>query len=291
MQHSMTGYGNDERSHENFIVKTEVKALNSKFLDFTPRYGKEFSEKETVIRNQVSDNLKRGKIMLSVELSLIEASESDVKVNDVLFNAYLKKFESLAKANGYEKSGLLEMALQAPDVVKQQEFDSEEIPWKMVFSSIEASIQQCVSFRAEEGSALEKKLKEYVSKIADGLTTIEASDQKRDESIRLRLSKSLDEIRDKVKVDENRLEQELIYYLERIDITEEKVRLKQHLDYFNEVLAGESQAGKKLGFISQEIGREINTIGSKANHAEIQRTVVMMKDELEKIKEQVLNIL
>lgn len=291
MQQSMTGYGRDERTYQQFQIKTEIKSLNSKFLDLTPRYGKEFSTKEIEIRNIVSDKLKRGKIMLSVELTITDVEESNAQVDDALFKAYFKKFQSLASEVGHKEDGLFEMALQAPDVVKQQELNPEQIPWDEVFKSISMAADQCSKFRSKEGSALGQKLVDYASNISKGLEEIEAADGSRSENIRARLQKNLDEIREKVQVDENRFEQELIYYLEKIDITEEKVRLNQHLNYFLEILNKESQAGKKLGFIAQEIGREINTIGSKANDAEVQRTVVVMKDELEKIKEQVLNIL
>ena len=291
MQQSMTGYGRDERTSLNFLIKTEIKSLNSKFLDITPRYGKEFSQKEIEIRNLISDLLKRGKIMISIELALAETSESDVQVDETLFKAYFKKFELLAGETGSETDHLFNMALQAPDVLKQQEIDSDQIPWDDIFNSISTAAGNCIDFRKSEGAALVGKLNEYISNISDGLTSIEGADESRSENIRSRLQKNLDEIRERVQVDENRFEQELIYYLEKLDITEEKVRLKQHLNYFTEVLKKEEQAGKKLGFIAQEMGREINTMGSKANDAEIQRTVVMMKDELEKIKEQVLNIL
>lgn len=287
----MTGYGRDERNYQKFQIKTEIKTLNSKFLDLTSRYGKELSTREIDIRNLISDKLKRGKIMLSIDLAVTEVEESSVQVDDALFKAYFKKFEALASSVGHDQNGLFEMALQAPDVIKQQELDAELIPWDQVFKSIENAADQCAQFRKEEGNALEEKLIEYVSNIAEGLKEVEAADESRSENVRSRLQKNLDEIRDKVQVDENRFEQELIYYLEKLDITEEKVRLNQHLNYFQEVLGKENQAGKKLGFIAQEIGREINTIGSKANDADVQRTVVMMKDELEKIKEQGLNIL
>lgn len=287
----MTGYGRDERTSQNFLIKCEIKSLNSKFLDLTPRYGKEFSAKEIEIRNIISDKLKRGKIMLVLELARAENGEVDVKVDETLFKAYYKKFEGLASELNSEKNKLFEMALQAPDVVKQQEIDADEIPWNDILSSIKAASDNCISFRSDEGSALEEKLQEYIANIASGLISVQSADESRATNIRSRIQKNLDEIKERVQVDENRFEQELIYYLEKIDITEEKVRLDQHLNYFKEVLGGEGQAGKKLGFIAQEIGREINTIGSKANDADIQRIVVMMKDELEKIKEQVLNIL
>lgn len=287
----MTGFGRDERTHGNFLIKTEVKTLNSKFLDFTPRVPKELNHKESEIRSLITDELKRGKVMLSIELSLASDSGTSVQVDEQLFHSFYEKFKSLGEAVGEKSAEVLKMALEAPEVIKPMEISPDEIPWNEVLGSLKETLNQCSTFRDAEGAALVKKLKSYAAHIREGLLVIEKSDDSRTENIRSRLQKGLDEIRDKVKVDENRFEQELIFYLERLDITEEKVRLKRHLDYFEEVIDGEATAGKKLGFISQEIGREINTIGSKANDADIQRTVVSMKDELEKIKEQTLNIL
>lgn len=291
MQQSMTGYGRDERTSQNLLIKTEIKALNSKFLDFSPRYPKELSSREGEIRNLITDHLKRGKVMLTIELELADDTALDVKVDEVRFKAFYETFSKLAEQVEAQSSELIKLALQAPDVIKQQELDPESLPWDDIRASLQATIDQCIAFRKNEGEALTKKLSEYIINIREGLKSVEENDESRSENIRNRIQKNLDEIRDKVQVDENRFEQELIFYTERLDISEEKVRLKQHLDYFDEVIEKEECAGKKLGFISQEIGREINTIGSKANHAEIQRTVVMMKDELEKIKEQNLNIL
>lgn len=291
MQQSMTGYGRDERTSQNLLIKTEIKALNSKFLDFSPRYPKELSSREGEIRNLITELLKRGKVMLTIELELADDTALDVQIDEARFKAFYDKFSSLTHEVEGQSSELIKLSLQAPDVVKQQELDPESLPWNDIKASLEATIEQCIDFRKNEGDALTKKLLEYISSIRDGLKSVEENDASRSENIRTRIQKNLDEIRDKVQVDENRFEQELIFYMERLDISEEKVRLKQHLDYFDEVISKEEFAGKKLGFISQEIGREINTIGSKANHAEIQRTVVMMKDELEKIKEQNLNIL
>lgn len=291
MQQSMTGYGRDERTSQNLLIKTEIKALNSKFLDFSPRYPKELSSKEGEIRNLITDQLKRGKVMLSIELELADNNALDVQVDEVRFKAFYEKFSSLTEEVNSHSSDLVKLALQAPDVIKQQEIDPEKLPWKDIKESLQSTINQCIDFRKSEGDVLSRKLSEYISNIREGLKSVEENDESRSENIRTRIQKNLDEIRDRVKVDENRFEQELIFYMERLDISEEKVRLKQHLDYFDEVIKKEADAGKKLGFIAQEIGREINTIGSKANNAEIQRTVVMMKDELEKIKEQNLNIL
>lgn len=291
MQQSMTGYGRDERTSQNLLIKTEIKALNSKFLDFSPRMPKELAAWEGEIRNMVTDHLKRGKVMLTIDLEVADASNLEVRVDDARFKAYYEKFSNLSKEVNSEGSDLVKLALQAPDVIKQQEINPESLPWKDIKASLQEAINCCIEFRKNEGDALAQKLSEYIKNIGDGLKTVEENDDSRSENIRTRIQKNLDEIRDRVQVDENRFEQELIFYMERLDISEEKVRLKQHLDYFDQVMNKEEFAGKKLGFISQEIGREINTIGSKANHAKIQRTVVMMKDELEKIKEQNLNIL
>ena len=291
MQHSMTGYGRDERTSQNLLIKTEIKALNSKFLDFSPRLPKELSAQEADIRNVITDKLKRGKVMLTMELEMAGDELQDVQVDESRFKAYYDKFNQLTTTVNGHSSDLIKLALQAPDVIKQQELDPESLPVKDIMASLNAAVDKCIAFRKKEGEALTKKLSEYIFNIRGGLKSVEENDESRSENIRTRIQKNLDEIRDRVQVDENRFEQELIFYMERLDISEEKVRLKQHLDFFEEVIKKEECAGKKLGFIAQEIGREINTIGSKANHAEIQRTVVMMKDELEKIKEQVLNVL
>lgn len=291
MQHSMTGYGRSERTSQNFLIKAEVKTLNSKFLDISPRYPKELAAKEAEMRNMITDTLKRGKVMLTVELEAADEALESAEVNENLFKAYYEKFQTLAESVNGSKEELTKLAIQAPEVVKPQELSVDELPWNEIKKTINEALTECMAFRSNEGEVLEKKLLEYIASIRNQLKAVENADESRSENIRSKLQKSLDDIREKVKVDENRFEQELIFYLERLDISEEKVRLKQHLDYFNQVITEEEGAGKKLGFISQEIGREINTIGSKANHADIQRYVVVMKDELEKIKEQVLNLL
>lgn len=291
MQQSMTGYGRSERTSQNFLIKAEVRTLNSKFLDFSPRMPKELSFKEAEIRNLSSDILKRGKIMLTVDLELAGDEAQGIQINESLFKAYFNKFKQLNDEVKGSGEGLVKLAFQAPDVIKQEELSPDELPWEDIQLTIKDALTKCVEFRKNEGSVLEEKLSEYIQHINEGLVAVEAADGNRSETIRNRLQKGLDDIREKVQVDENRFEQELIFYLERLDISEEKVRLKQHLTYFEEILKNEEAAGKKLGFIAQEIGREINTIGSKANDADIQRTVVSMKDELEKIKEQTLNIL
>jgi len=290
MQYSMTGYGRSEKKTQRFLIKCEVKTLNSKFLDFSPRLPKELSTRETTIRTLVTDSLKRGKVMLTLELETDADSGQQLQVDEKLFKAYYDKFQELSHMVGQEEESLVKLAIEAPDVIKQQELTEEDIPWNEIELCLTTALSECNEFRAKEGGVLSEKLAEYIKTIQEGLLKIDKADKSREENIRGRIHKSLEEIKDKVKLDENRFEQELIFYLERLDISEEKVRLKQHLEFFLETLAKHELAGKKLGFISQEIGREINTIGSKANDAEIQRTVVVMKDELEKIKEQTLNL-
>lgn len=229
--------------------------------------------------------------MLSIELEVDAIDNGKIQVDEKLFKIYYDKFKALSASVNENKGNLVKMAIEAPEVIKPFELSEEEVPWEEVEKCLIDALDKCNKFRKQEGEVLSKKLNEYIMSIRKGLDQIGQADKVRDENIRSKIQKSLDEIRDKVKVDENRFEQELIFYLERLDISEEKVRLKQHLDYFNETLSSNENAGKKLGFISQEIGREINTIGSKANDADIQRTVVNMKDELEKIKEQALNLL
>lgn len=291
MQQSMTGYGQGSVNSDNHIYTVEIKTLNSKYFDYIPRYPKELSEKDYEIKNVVSDALKRGKVTINIEISHVDSSESNVQIDKKLFKSYYQTMKELANEVGAEQNDLMRLALLAPEVMRQQEIVPEAISWTALFDAIKKACNQCQSFRQEEGLALEKKLDSYVQKISQCLDKIIQIDPERQQKIREKLQKKIEEIRDRVQVDANRFEQELIYYIEKIDITEEKVRLEQHLKHFYNVLLSESNAGKKLNFISQEIGREINTIGSKANYSQIQQIVVEMKDELEKIKEQSLNIL
>ncbi|MEM6643903.1 MAG: YicC/YloC family endoribonuclease [Bacteroidota bacterium] len=287
----MTGYGRAEATTFRFKIKSEVRTLNSKFLDFTPRLPKELNFKETQIRNLVSEHLKRGKVMLTIELELDTEHQNSIQVDKSLFKAYYEEFLALSKEVGSADEDFVKLALGSPEVISQYAPSEEEIPWNEIEKCLIDTLAECNSFRRQEGETLAETLTEYLGNIHVALKKIEKADENRTTQIRAKLSKSLEEISDKVKVDQNRFEQELIFYLERLDISEEKVRLKQHLEYFEKTLQEQACAGKKLGFIAQEIGREINTIGSKANHAEIQQTVVDMKDDLEKIKEQILNII
>jgi len=290
MLHSMTGFGQAENDSNGLQVKVEVKTLNSKFLDLNLKFPREISDKETEIRNQIGQILKRGKINVQIEFTFSDDEARPVHINEELLTTYFKTYQRLAGELTETSTDLFRLALHSPEVISQNEGTNEQVDWAMVQETLASACKNCHTFRAEEGSVLEGKLKNYITSIEVRLDKIGELDGKRIENIRSRLDKNLDEIRSRTQVDTNRFEQELIYYIEKIDITEEKVRLKRHLDYFIEVMQLNDSQGKKLGFISQEIGREINTIGSKANDADMQQLVVEMKDELEKIKEQLLNI-
>lgn len=288
---SMTGYGKAQAERNSAVVTVEIKTLNSKFLELNLRLPKAYSEKEIEIRNLLTQQLERGKANIIVDVQSNETTEAKVEYNKPLFLKYYQQLEELAKAAGAPEHDIFRMALQQPEVSKTLASELEEEEWKFVEELITEAARQCDAFRLREGEALKGKLLEYTEEIRNRLQEVEKQDPVRLEGVKERLGKKLEELGQSDKIDQNRLEQELIYYIEKLDINEEKVRLKTHLDYFEQALKSSESNGKKLGFISQEIGREINTIGSKANDAGIQRHVVVMKEELEKIKEQVLNIL
>ena len=290
MLQSMTGFGQATIEHEGLTIKVEIKSLNSKFLDLFLKVPKEISDKETEIRNFIQRTLLRGKINLQIELISNEQNNKAQNIDEAVFKTYYERYQRLAKELNDPTTELFRLALHSPDVISAQE-EGSNIDWPTLENVLKKACLACENFRSNEGQSLAKKLTGYIQVIDDRLEKVKQQDPQRLENIRARISKNIEDIRSKVQVDENRFEQELIYYIEKLDITEEKVRLKRHLDYFLEVMAKEDMQGKKLGFISQEIGREINTLGSKANDADIQQLVVEMKDELEKIKEQLLNIL
>jgi uncharacterized protein (TIGR00255 family) len=291
MLHSMTGFGRAEATVNGLQLKAEMRSLNSKFLDLSLKVPKELSDKENEIRVWVSERLKRGKVTLTLDLTTTDAQATAIQVNEDLLKAYYLKFKQLGHALGDQGSDYFKLALYSPDVLTPRDSADITIEWKVIEKLLDAAGSQCEQFRAQEGAQLQQKMETYIRAIGSRLEGVVARDPQRVKDIRARIDKNLDEIRSRTQVDENRFEQELIYYVEKLDITEEKVRLKQHLDYFLSVMTEPESQGKKLGFISQEIGREINTIGSKANDAEIQKLVVDMKDELEKIKEQLSNII
>lgn len=290
MLYSMTGFGSAEVESKNYRVKVELKTLNSKFLDFNLKLPRELADKELEFKSIIGQHLKRGKVNLTVELVPLTLEEPTVRINDRLFTTYYRKYEELATQVSANPKDLFRLALHSPDVITTDD-EGANVGWSVVQETLMGAIQQCNEFRKEEGAALMDQMKTYIGGIREGLDQVTRQDPARIRQIRERITSSIEEIREKVQVDQNRFEQELIYYIEKLDITEEKVRLGKHLEYFTEVMSHSDAQGKKLGFISQEIGREINTIGAKANDAVIQRAVVQMKDELEKIKEQLLNIL
>ncbi|WP_026956726.1 YicC/YloC family endoribonuclease [Algoriphagus vanfongensis] len=290
---SMTGFGNAGWENEEYMIHVEVKSLNSKFLDLSIRSPRQFSDKELEIRNLVQSVLERGKVSLSIEFLAKKSSDLPVVINEELFKTYYSKFESLAKSVGNESVELFKLALQAPSVISNTNAEQRdtEAEWEIVKKVIVDAVANCDEFRKDEGRVLEQKLSENIEAIASGLASVKAEEGARKEKIQKRIKNHFQEWLDENSFDANRFEQELIYYFEKLDITEELVRLDTHLKYFAKTLKEDSNQGKKLGFISQEIGREINTIGSKANDAGIQRHVILMKDELEKIKEQSMNVI
>ena len=288
---SMTGYGSSESATDAYSLKVEIKSLNSKFLDLSIKLPKELSHRELEIKSVVNSKLVRGKVSFSMEVLPNQASEAPIALNKDLFKRYYAEFKELSHEIDGSSEELFKLALHAPEVLMNEEDLLENIDWQDVLKAVNEALEACDNFRMEEGKQLEKSLRDNIKSISEGLEQIKVLDPQRVENIKQRLTQSIEEIKDRVKVDVNRFEQELIYYVEKLDISEEKVRLKSHLDYFLEVLNESDSNGKKLGFVSQEIGREINTIGSKSNDAKMQRIVVGMKDELEQIKEQVLNVM
>lgn len=290
---SMTGFGNAGWEDDNFMIHVEVKSLNSKFLDLSIRSPRQFSDRELEIRNLVQSILERGKVTVSIEFLSKSSVELPVQINEELFKAFYSKFKGLADGVNESPVDLFKLALQAPNVMVNTTSDQSnaEEEWGLVKNVIEEAVKKCDEFRTDEGATLSEKLQENIFSIADGLEKVKEEEGNRKERIKQKIRGHFQEWLDENSFDANRFEQELIYYFEKLDINEELVRLDTHLKYFVKCLKEENSQGKKLGFISQEIGREINTIGSKANDAGIQRHVILMKDELEKIKEQSMNVL
>lgn len=288
----MTGYGQAIYENDELIITVEVKTLNSKFLDLTIRSPRQYSDKELEIRNLVGQVLDRGKVNLTIELVQKAGVDLPVSFNHELFQSYVLKYQEMGERSGVEVVDLFKLALQSPNVMTSVvEKSSSEDEWNTLKSTIHQALLNCDKFRMDEGHSLQEKFLSNVAIIRKNLEQVKVLDPIRKERVRGRIRNNFKDWLEENSFDQNRFEQELIYYFEKIDITEEIVRLEMHLNYFEKNLLEEVNQGKKLGFISQEIGREINTIGSKANDAEMQQSVVIMKDELEKIKEQALNIL
>jgi uncharacterized protein (TIGR00255 family) len=289
---SMTGYGVAGFENEHLVIQVEVRTLNSKMLDLSIRSPRQFADKEAEIRNRAQTILDRGKVSISIDF-LVKGNQSlPVQLNEDLFKTYYATFERLASSVGEKGTDLFKLALQAPQVMVSTNLDREDNDdWAQVKLVLEEALNRCEAFRVDEGASLFVKLKENIDLIRQGWQAIKAEEPNRKEKIQSRIRGHFSQWMDEHAFDANRFEQELIYYFEKLDINEELVRLDTHLDYFMKSMDTELSQGKKLGFISQEIGREINTIGSKANDAGIQKLVIQMKDELEKIKEQSLNVL
>lgn len=285
MIQSMTGYGKSILQLPSKKITIEIKSLNSKNLDLHARVPSSYREKELELRNQIAQSLSRGKVDFNLYIE-VTGEATQTKVNQEVVKEYMKQLQTVSEGDDID---LLKMAIRLPDALKTEREEIDPAEYEKIVSGVEEALAAINEYRTDEGKTLETDFHQRVTNIDSLLDQVVAMDPERVEHVKERLHKAVSEIKETV--DENRFEQELIYYLEKYDITEEKVRLKTHLDYFKETLEKPVSNGKKLGFISQEIGREINTIGSKANYAPMQQLVVQMKDELEKIKEQALNVL
>ncbi|HQQ94657.1 MAG TPA: YicC family protein [Bacteroidia bacterium] len=286
---SMTGFGKAQRESGDKIINVEIRSLNSKSADISLRVSSSLRNYEAELRNELIRQLERGKIDLGIYLES-KKTETPGEVNLELAKAYHDQLRNLALELNEPLRDSISLILKMPDILKTERKESGEEEFKLVKAALQDAIQQLRQFREKEGEALHADLEQRLSNIEAALSEITKLDSKRLDNLKNRLRTNLEETIGRSNIDQNRFEQELIYYLEKLDINEEKVRLKTHLNYFRETSA-ENSPGRKLGFISQEIGREINTIGSKANDASIQKLVVMMKDELEKLKEQLNNVL
>lgn len=288
---SMTGYGRAERHTDLRKITVEIKSLNSKQLDLSARIPSLYREKEYEIRSNVGKSLSRGKVDLFISVENLGAKAVAGTINVDLFHSYYRQLSDLADEVGYDMANepVMQTILKMPDVLGSDTVKIDDTEWNALMEAVAEALDNINGFRLQEGAVLIADLLERVGIIEELMVQVVPYEGERIETVRARLSENIAKLQ--LNIENNRFEQEVIYYLEKFDITEEKVRLKQHCDYFRTVATESEGVGRKLGFISQEIGREINTMGSKANHAEIQKIVVQMKDELEKIKEQLLNIL
>ena len=282
----MTGFGKASLQLPTKKITVEVKSLNSKGLDLNVRLPLTYREKELPLRNVVAQVLERGKVDFSLYVE-VTAEETSSKINAPIVLSYIQQMRQIIPSA--DETELMKMAVRMPDALKVERVELDETEWTKINEVIEQALENIQSFRRSEGNTLEQDFIIRIQNIQSLMDQATALDGERIATVKERLRNNLNEL--EVNVDENRFEQEVIYYLEKMDITEEKVRLANHLNYFLETLSGSEANGRKLGFIAQEMGREINTMGSKSNHAQMQKLVVQMKDELEKIKEQVLNVL
>jgi len=288
MIQSMTGYGKSVLQLPTKKVTIEIKTLNSKNLDLNVRVPSYYKEKELAVRKKLASGLVRGKIDFSIYVEMT-ADETTTTINKNVVSDYMQQLKNVLFTNDENDVELLKMAVKMPDALKTEREELDENEWELINDSIDEALKETIQYRIDEAASLEDDFKLRILNIKKYLDEVHALDEERIKNVREKLQKSIADL--KVEIDENRFEQELIYYLEKLDINEEKVRLGNHLEYFLQELDSEDSNGKKLGFIIQEIGREINTTGSKANYASMQKSVIQMKNELEKIKEQILNVL
>ncbi len=288
---SMTGFGKAICELPEKKISIEIKSLNSKQLDINMRLPNIYREKDLVLRNEISSSLGRGKVDVGFYVDFYGAEKNAV-INGQVIENYYNQIKPISDKLGLtENADILKSIMPLPDTIKIEQAELNDEEWETIFASFKDALKHINAFREQEGEVLRKDIVNRIEKIRSLMLSVEPFETERIQKVRERILDQLNELKDKITIDQNRFEQEMIYYLEKLDITEEKVRLTNHLDYYIQTLNEEEMSGKKLGFISQEIGREINTMGSKANHAEIQKLVIQMKDELEKIKEQNLNIL
>ena len=285
MIQSMTGFGKSLLQLPTKKITVEIKSLNSKTLDLNARIPGQYREKELYLRNLISNSLTRGKVDFSLYVE-VSAEETTAVINKEVVRKYIEQLKTIVDGDETE---LLKMAVRMPDVLKTEREELNETEFASIEEAVHFALEEINMFRTDEGLALENELKLRISNIESLLENIIAMDPDRIAGVKERLRKGVADLKENI--DENRFEQELVYYIEKFDITEEKVRLDNHLSYFKETLNSQDSNGRKLAFISQEMGREINTIGSKSNFAPMQQLVVQMKDELEKVKEQLLNVL
>lgn len=287
----MTGYGMASLNGDRGNYSVEIKSLNSKYLELNLKVPKAFSDKELFLRNECTRLLERGKISVTITAESDDPTAKAASINAGLVKHYYQQLSAIAQEIGAPQENLLNTILSMPEVISYQEEHADEKEWEQVYDVFLKAVGQFQKFRNDEGAVLKEDLAMRSDKILSLLIEAESRETSRIPLIREKLSHYLEQAVGSEQVDKNRFEQELIYYIDKLDITEEKVRLRSHCNYFRKALESSDANGKKLGFLSQEMGREINTLGSKANNAEIQQIVVQMKEELEKIKEQLLNVI
>lgn len=290
MLQSMTGFGKATGTHQNKKITVEIKSLNSKNLDLYVRMLPQYKEHEIDLRKYIATQLDRGKIECNINVETNGEAKS-YSINKELAGRYYSEIVDLGGYLEIPTTDVMATLLKMPDIFSSESEETDENEWKFIFELLKEAVQKQIDFRNDEGSALYDEFKTRITNINNAFLQVPQYEKARIEDIKNRIESNIEEFASGTKVDKNRFEQELIYYIEKIDIAEEKQRLAKHLEYFLEIMDQPKSQGKKLGFISQEIGREINTLGSKAYHSEMQKLVVEMKDELEKIKEQVLNTL